>query len=378
MDILLFAAAICALTGLRFAGSTFHENYLDKTQTGNINGIFVILVFFRHFLEDKPPVPLSLATKALNSGSFQFIVVPFLFFSGYGVMTSITAKGANYIKHMPRYRILRIWLHFALAIVLYLIRNELIHEPRGWKNNLLAFTALVNIGCSYWYVFTILFLYAMTYAMYVRAEKLHKRFPQSRLNTNEWLVVLIFAACIFYIIIFSAFHMDIVFSNTALFYPLGMGFCLKKNNFEDFLWQNNRRYWTAGSIVAAVYVTVNGIVLAMWFMSGKNSMIYQHPSVVLAIGIPLMTLLVMLSMKCRLKSKVLSFLGNHVFDVYIMQRIPMKLCKLYLSGNWFVCFWLCAVSTLLLAVLFHRITEKLDILLGLSRPDKPQTTTACK
>ena len=53
-----------------------------------------------------------------------------------------------------------------------------------------------------------------------------------------------------------------------------------------------------------------------------------------------------------------------VFDIYILQRLPMNFGK-YLhwnEQNVYLYFAFCLLSTLLIAILFHKLTNKLDSL----------------
>lgn len=76
-----------------------------------------------------------------------------------------------------------------------------------------------------------------------------------------------------------------------------------------------------------------------------------------------MLLIVFLSMKIRFKSKILSWFGAQVFGVYILQRLPMNFGKFmhWSEQNIYLYFIFCFVVTLVLAVLFHKVTEWIDL-----------------
>lgn len=75
-----------------------------------------------------------------------------------------------------------------------------------------------------------------------------------------------------------------------------------------------------------------------------------------------MFLIVFLSMKIKIKSKILSWFGTQVFGVYILQRLPMNFGKFmhWNEQNIYLYFGFCFVITLVLAVAFHKATEWID------------------
>ena len=85
------ALLLLALKGIKACFKGFNEEYLSRDSTLAIKGIFVILVFCRHYKQY-----VSLGDNLLD-GLFiyvdgllgQLIVVIFLFYSGYGIITQI-------------------------------------------------------------------------------------------------------------------------------------------------------------------------------------------------------------------------------------------------------------------------------------------------
>lgn len=72
-------------------------------------------------------------------------------------------------------------------------------------------------------------------------------------------------------------------------------------------------------------------------------------------------LLVLLTMKIKPGNSVLTFLGNHVFSIYILQRIPMMvLSRLGFAAKPLQFLALSFACTVVIALLFDKITGKLD------------------
>ena len=72
-------------------------------------------------------------------------------------------------------------------------------------------------------------------------------------------------------------------------------------------------------------------------------------------------LLVLLTMKIKPGNSVLTFLGSHVFSIYILQRIPMMvLSRLGFAAKPLQFLALSFACTVVIALLFDKITGKLD------------------
>ncbi len=97
---------IAALWGLRFRGADDGDSVLSPEQTTVIKGIFVLLVFASHVGQylslDAADGILTHAYLVIRTKLGQMIVVPFLFYSGYGIRCSIDRKGEPYLRAFPK------------------------------------------------------------------------------------------------------------------------------------------------------------------------------------------------------------------------------------------------------------------------------------
>lgn len=191
---------------------------LSKEQTQTIKGIFVITIFFSHFCSyvvfDKW---LDMPMKTYCSWLGQLMVVPFLFYSGYGIFESVKKKGMGYISSFPKKRIIKTLVHFDLAIILFLIYDFFFApEYLSLVKILLSFIAWNSIGNSNWFVFAILCAYVFSYmSIYSTRGDLTKSF------------ILITVLCFFYIAVISRFKGGYWY-DTILSFPLGCFFSLSK------------------------------------------------------------------------------------------------------------------------------------------------------
>ena len=114
MLIFLIILAGIIIYGIKISKrGAFFDDYSAPKQTAAINGIFSLLIFLSHSsqyltLNEAIDKPYSLLCMYLG----QLVVATFLFFSGYGMMESISKKGQSYIKSMPSKRLFKTWYHF--------------------------------------------------------------------------------------------------------------------------------------------------------------------------------------------------------------------------------------------------------------------------
>lgn len=96
-----------------------------STSELSIKGIFCLLILFSHFYLEIDPkfrsgLPFALIYPKIRNFMGQLVVVPFIFFSGYGVMKKYIHFGKNYVANMPRKRILKVWFYYICAVTIYL------------------------------------------------------------------------------------------------------------------------------------------------------------------------------------------------------------------------------------------------------------------
>lgn len=102
---LLFYAFILVITLYKIRFRKLYSGYghFDIKYTHSINGIFIMLVFVRHIFQyiKVEMSHLSLTDSiaaAIDNSMLQLLVVPFLFFSGYGVAISIKNRGGKKLE----------------------------------------------------------------------------------------------------------------------------------------------------------------------------------------------------------------------------------------------------------------------------------------
>ncbi len=239
---------------------------------------------------------------------------------------------------MPRNRILKVWLHFALAVALFAVVQLLLGRTYSAKRYVLSLLAWESIGNSNWYIFAILCLYVMAYICF------------SVCKERKNAIVLLIAQVVLFML-FMAKHRQEYWFNTALCFPAGMLIAYNREKITEILSDNKKFLLILLSAFAAFYVLNCYKRADYWFYS-----IYAV----------VFTLLVMLvTVKVEIRSPVLKWIGDRLFWIYIMQRIPMMVLKHfgYASAHPYRTALISFVVTIILALFFDIIFKKIDRML---------------
>ena len=335
MDIVLVIFGVLCLYRLKFVRC--NDNYISISQTQQINGIFVFLILMSHFVTYIDS-SLSLHHFYMLFRYFlkQLVVTSFLFFSGYGMYESFKKKKQNYINKIPR-RFFKLLFQFDMAVILFLILSISLGRDLNLKHIILSFLAWEGIGNSYWYIFVVLSLYVI---MFLSFKISNYKSPFSLIIFTIGSIVLIFA--------FIHVHKTSNWYNTIMCFGAGMWFSYFREYFDKIINKNT-----------IIYLSILFISCVIFLISHH----YMFDSLLAyeIMGVFFCLIIVILSKKIVLRNPVLSFLGQHVFSIYILQRIPMIIGeKIGLNQNFSLYFFFVLVTTMFIAVYFDKIVGYLE------------------
>ena len=348
--IIFFAAAVgAALFGIKFQKRNgFFSDYISKQQTSSINGLFAILIFISHV-----STYIKLSGAADNAYSFikeylgQLVVVSFMFYSGFGIAEQIKQRGLPYIKGFFANRFLKVFYHSALAILLYILLNAVIGRKYDLKTTLLAFTGYTGIGNSSWYIFAILGLYLIVFVSFVICKA-------SRL-IGTVIATVLSLAFVFYQIKSGR---ETWSYNTIILFPIGMWYSLIREYAEKVVLKNDFLWLGSAVICFALFALFS-------FIRGSGIIFYSLWAIFF------MLCIVLLTMKVKIQNKALTWLGSHVFSLFILQRLPMILLR-HIGFNQYKYLFVavCFVLTLILSFAFDLLLQKTDSLIYKRRTQK--------
>ena len=160
---------LISVYGLGFRKDSTLGDALSIEQCNAIKGISILLVFISHASQYVSASDYQYSMigddlfLCIKSSIGQFCVVMFFFYSGYGTEWSIERKGKQYIKEMPKRRLLTTLINFDIAVVLFFIPNLLLGNRIPLTRFIMSLFAWDSVGNSEWYIFDILMLYIVTY-----------------------------------------------------------------------------------------------------------------------------------------------------------------------------------------------------------------------
>lgn len=348
--IIFIALLLLAFYKARFSKSNqFNEAYMGRKNTVAINGIFVMLVLFSHYKQYADlGGPLDDPYLAIRAHMDQLVVAPFLFYSGYGMMESIRAKGEKYINKIPR-KFLQLLFRFDCAVLLFLLLDIALGIEYPVRHIMLAFTGWTGIGNSNWYIFDILIIYILFWIAFR---------VTFRLNEN---IRYIAGACVLlclttaFVYVLMRAGKDEWWYNTVLLLPAGVFWSLCRGRVEPFVCRNDISYRLILVTAVAAYITAFRM-LRDTGVEGYTIWAFLFMAIVLLV-----------TMKLSICNEILVWIGRHVFSIYILQRIPMILFDKadLISGHKYLGLIAVIAVTLPLAEIFDRsISAALDYVSG--------------
>lgn len=340
MIFFLLLLLIVSCASMKLAGEgEFHKDYLSKSNTTAINGIFVVLVLLCHFTQyvkfESGFVDSSFVYFKSHLG--QLVVTTFLFFSGYGIICSIAKKGMPYIKSIPKKRFLSVLIHFDIAVAMFMILNFCLGRSFSLKTNLLALTGWESVGNSNWYIFAILCLYLIVFLSFIICRG------------NKYIgtvITTVLTVALVYLMIRA--KKPSYYYNTLICYPFGMIYGLFKDRIDKLVMKNDFIYTCFVAIAFAGFVF-------FYRMRGKGVEQFSLCSIFF------IAVIVLASMKIQLNNSFLQLTGNHVFAIYILQRIPMMIfSKIGLTSHRYVFLIATFIVTLGMTFVFDKCMAAID------------------
>lgn len=342
MIFVLTIILILVFNSVKIAGENkFIDDYMSREKTSAIKGIFVILIFLSHYsgyvvLEGQYDIPYLLLQNYLH----QMVVVMFWFYSGYGIMESISAKGYTYVQKIMSKRFVTVLVNFDLAVLLYACVAIIVGRKIGALEFLLSLIGWRAIGNSNWYIFVTLVLYIIVFLSFINLK-----WSKNKYIGAAFVTIL----SILFIYIMMKMGQPTRYYNTTIIFSLGMWYSIFRKHVENILMKKDSYY--------ALFCV--GLVCA-YFGAYFNRWEYGIEGYT-AWAVLFTILIVVFTMKISICNNLLNWFGNHIFSIYILQRIPMiLLAQTSLDENHkYVFLILTVLITILMAIVFDSVTSKM-------------------
>lgn len=250
---------------------------------------------------------LDLFVKMANWFRYLFspiLVVPFFFFSGYGVWESMTCKGEKYLKKFPVQRILTTLLNFDVAVIIFLALSIVMGKRFSLVWILSAFIGWESLGNSNWYIFVILLCYGVAYYSF-KAKS-----------------VMLLAFIITCIALFLSLVKESWWYSNVLAFPAGSVY----SQYKDGIYRWIDRHFVL--IILACLGMLGGLYLLPHMIGSLFVQGNVH-------AIVFCCLLVAFLAKFEFHNSFFSWCGRKLFPIYIYQRLAM-ICVAEILGGEFV------------------------------------------
>lgn len=312
-------------------------DFLSPYDTKVVNGFFVALVFLSHCSQYITASGDSLHPYYVHVQNIhnQWVVTTFLAFSGYGVMLNLLTKGSRYLQTYPQKRLLKTLLNFDVAVAIYLVIAFLLGVSYNRFQILGALVGLTSVGNSNWYIFSILIMYLATYISAIVWR-----------DNYTAVIITVFLISLLFVIVAHGVQLPSRFVSTIFSYSCGMIVAFKKREILA-LFKEKR----IGSFLLIAF----GIVITYRYR--MNDYIMNISSVLFVLFV------IWMMAAFSFESSIFFFLGNHVFSIYVLQRIPMIVLSDIIGENAInpiVFVILCFVLTVGISVIFDRLIYRID------------------
>lgn len=344
----LFAIVIVGIKPAKTI-SAINDDYLTIDTFKTYKGIFAIVVVLHH-----------LAQRTQGGGSlfrdFSHIgylaVAAFFFYSGYGLQKSYMTKCDLYRKDFLKKRLPVVLFPYIVVTVFYWIVNWLNGEFYSFKDVMASFISGKPIVLFSWYVITIIIFYLVFWILMTVCKK------------NYYAMLI--GGVIWYVL-YTLFCIKMKYGswwyNTPHILILGMSWAI----WEEKLTKIIKRYQFIIPLVWIAFAVA--FVLKVIYSS-------QIPTRIISLLIEIVTVilfvisLVLYSMKSKIDNKILRFLGDISFEIYLIQGLFIQLFRgnrIYIE-NEFVWAYLVLASSIaggyILHIVFSKILAKYKQLVG--------------
>ena len=326
-----------------------HPGVLPHEWTRVVNGIFIWLVFIRHF-----GILGVYGSNAFFSWEQrylgQLIVTTFLFFSGYGLMYSIQKASREYIRKLILVRLPKLWGTFATIVLIYAGVKTCMGCEYTLIHVLVSLTGWKSVGNPTWYITMTLVEYLLIWCSF-----------RCLGTKRSWRAVVMTALLTMLVIYVISCYKERLWYNTILCLPAGMIFALVGEDIRRFLML---RKWQIGCICAVLLFTGAWIhreaydwckglpILKIW----AGSMVANLGAILFACGVAFAVAKAALLVEITFQNPFVRFMhwcgGPVIIYIFLLHNLPMQLgrqCEWIQSGA-VLYFVFCLVMTLLMVI----------------------------
>lgn len=303
---MLFWVIVILVITLWSLRTSDNDECYSRECTSAVNGFFALFILLSHARGFMNAIGYSWFGELGAKYAMYFLmaigqlcVVSFLFFSGYGVTERIKKVGRDYVREMPKKRILSFYLQSLPVAVLWVVYGAFLSNTSYPTDAICQILFWKGIDCGpCWYNFCIIIMYLIAFVTFSLFSK--------RMRTAE--CVLWILAIVYVVTLYTIRPEETWWYNTALLFPLGVSFSLRREVLVPLM----KRFYASALTVAALLT----LLLGRFCGSSVLHNLY---------GMAFMLLLLLMMLKIRLGNPVLNWVGSRVFPIYMYHLLFYRL-----------------------------------------------------
>ena len=337
IDYFFFIFCFLSFYNIKILGfDDFFIDYMELDNTNCIKGIFVWLIIFCHKSNYGDYKNHLFKTIIINFG--QKVVSVFLFYSSFGIFESLKKKGINYIKTLPNKAII-LFIKFQIILLMFLITNIFIFNSKiSIKLYFLSVIFKYSLGNSNWFAFSIIIFYLYSYISF--------RFINNKLFAG--IIIISFICILHLILVYNFYYPKATHAvDTVLCFIIGFYFSFLKINLDKVLLKNDICYFGIFSFLIIIYYKIY-FINTLIYISIRNALFA--------------ILIVLISIKVKVKNDFLKFLNYHSYSIYLLQRLVLLVVykkKIFYNSN-FIQISFEFTTIFFIASLFDKYTLFID------------------
>ena len=316
--------------------STLNKDYLSLESCNSFRGIFALVVVFHHLAQRTSGGVLF----HLFSYVGYLAVAVFFFYSGYGLMKKHMSSPQYYEKFLLN-RIPSILLPYLVITAVYWLYYAGTGKVYSAKQMMISsFLKGSPIVLFSWYIIAILLSYIAFWLLMMLFKKRYDLMVMSACFLN-----------LLYILFCRRLGYGSYWYNTAFAFCVGMFWAHKESDILKLL----EKYFPISAISAILF----------WMICFLGTSVVEISVIRFALQISSACLfsiiIVLLSMKFRIRSKIAHFLGRISLELYLVQGLPIKMFRnkaIYIQNELLWCS-IVLLSSIALAVVFHALFNKM-------------------
>lgn len=338
--VIIFAVFLfVCLYGCKVTVHGINKNYMSRENTLSIRGICALVVVMHHILLDigrvgKPNYFDNLQLTASTVVTYLAVAI-FFFYSGYGLMYSLQNKN-NYLCGFIKHRLSKIFVPYALVVVIYALVKTAV-EKITFSDIVKSFVIGDPVADNSWYIIAIIIFYFLFWVSFKFIK-----------NQNAAIIVLVFLTFV-YAFVCAIIGFNAHWFNSVFAFPLGIIWAKYRENILSFAGKKYLFLFLSSWIAFAAFFAAKKL------LSGADAVFGCFAAVFFVIAI------MAVFMKVTLKNKILNFIGEISFELYMIHGLFVYLFKRvdFVINNSFF-FALCVfAASIISACIMHYFNKKM-------------------